>query len=132
MIHIRFKNLEKSELARQAVYDRVDVYVNKFPSLAESKIQVTLEMQNSPFQAGPDFFNVKLHIVRGKYDGVTVEKSDPNLYVALAKLAEQLQEVLNRTSDHSRVLERKKARQWPERFRVHSRPSQSAELDLGE
>ncbi len=108
---IKFKNLEKSEMARDAVRERVEALIEKFPDLAFSKIQVTLEMENSPTHVGPDFFKVKLHISRARYDGITVEKSDASLYVALAEVAGHMLESLNRFGDRARVKERKCARQ---------------------
>lgn len=111
MIQIKFKNLERSELAREAVQERIEVLVDKFPYLNESKIQVTLEMENSPTQAGPDLFKVKLHVSRGRYDGIVCEKSDSNLYVALAEVVDHMLEALNRFGDKARVKERRNARQ---------------------
>ncbi len=110
MILIKFKNLEKSELARQAVQERIEALVEKFSDLRESKIQVTLEMENSPTKAGPDLFKVKLYVSRGRYNGVTVEKSQSNLYVALAEVADHMLEALNRLGDRVRVKERTRAR----------------------
>lgn len=110
MIHLKFKNLEKSELAREVVEERIEALVEKFPDLNESKVQVTLEMENSPTQAGPDLFRVKLHIVRGRYDGITYDKADANLYVALAGVVDHMLEKLNRFGDRLRVKERTKAR----------------------
>ena len=111
MIRIKFKNLDKSEMAREAVYERVETLSEKFPDLSDSKIQITLEMENSPLQAGPDLFKVKLHVARGRYDGITVEKSDASLYVALAEVVDHMLEVLNRFGDRARVKERKRARE---------------------
>jgi ribosome-associated translation inhibitor RaiA len=111
MISIKFKNLEKSEMARDAVHDRTAALVEKFPDLNQCKIQVTLQMENSPIQAGPDLFKVKFHIARGRYDGVTVEKADSSLYVALAEVVEHMLEKLNRVGDRARVKERTQARQ---------------------
>lgn len=110
MIHIKFKNLEKSEMAREAVHDRIETLVEKFPDLSQSKIQITLEMENSPTQAGPDLFKVKIHLARGRYNGITVEKSDASLYVALADLIDHMLEKLNRFGDRARVKERTRAR----------------------
>lgn len=110
MIQIKFKNLEKSEIAREAVQDRIESLADKFPNLSESKILVTLEMENSPIQAGPDFFKVKLHVSRGRYNGITVEKADSNLYVALAEIVDHMLERLNRFGDRVRVKEKKNAR----------------------
>lgn len=110
MIQVKFKNLEKSEMAREAVHVRLETLIEKFPDLSRSKFLVTLEMENSPLQAGPDLFKVKLHLARGRYDGITVEKADPNLYVALAEVVDHMLEVLNRFGDRIRVKQRKRAR----------------------
>ena len=111
MIQVKFKNLDRSEIAREAAHERIESLVEKFYDLYESKIQVTLEMENSPVQAGPDLFKVKVHVFRGRYDGITVEKSDSNLYVALAEVVDHMLEVLNRYGDRARVKERKRARE---------------------
>lgn len=110
MIQIRFKNLEPSEVAREAAQDRIEHLVRKFDDLSDSLIRVTLEMENSPAQAGPDLFKVKLHISKGRYDGITVEKSRDNLYHALADVVDHMLEVLNRFGDRERVRNRKKQR----------------------
>ncbi len=110
MIQVKFKNLEKSEMAREAVQERIETLIEKFPDLSKCKIQITLEMENSPLQAGPDLFKVKLHVARGRYDGITVEKSDASLYVALAEVVDHMLEKLNRFGDRQRVQERTKAR----------------------
>lgn len=111
MIQIKFRNLDKSEMAREAVNERIDNLIEKFPDLKKSKIQITLVMENSPLQAGPDLFKVKLHVSRGRYDGITVEKSDASLYAALAEVVDHMLEVLNRFGDRARVKERKRARE---------------------
>jgi len=111
MIQVKFKNLEKSEMAREVVQERIEGLVEKFEDLNESKIQVTLEMENSRLQAGPDLLRVKAHILRGRYDGVIVEKSHSNLYIALAQVVDHMLEKLNRFGDKVRVRERTKARQ---------------------
>ena len=110
MIQIKFKNLEKSEMAREAVEERIETLIQKFPDLSASKIQITLEMENSPSKAGPDLFRVKLHVARGKYDGITIDKSDSSLYVALAAVVDHMLEKLNRFGDRLRVKERTRAR----------------------
>ena len=111
MIQIKFKNLEKSEFAREAALERVESLVEKFDDLRSSRIVVTLEMENSPTQPGPDLFNVKLHISSGRFAGTTVTKSDSNLYKALAQISDHMLEVLNRYGDRDRVKKRNRARQ---------------------
>ena len=114
MIQIKFKNLEKSEMAREAVQERIEGLIHKFDDLKESKIQITLEMENSPLQAGPDLFKVKLHVLNGRYKDITVEKTNANLYAALADIVDHMLELLNRYGDKVRVKERKVARQLKE------------------
>ena len=109
-IKITFKNMESSELAKEAVLNRLEAVAEKFERLDKSRIQVTLEMQNSPLQAGPDLFQVKVQINGGLYNGVRMSKSASNLYVALADVAEHLLEVLNRYSDKIRVVNRARSR----------------------
>lgn len=121
MIQIKFKNLEKSEMAKEAVYERLENLISKFSELSESKIQITLEMENSPVQAGPDLFKVKLHISKGRYDGITVEKEDASLYVALADVMGHMLEVLNRFGDKARVKERRSTRQITNNFNQNLR-----------
>jgi ribosome-associated translation inhibitor RaiA len=111
MIQVKFKNLEKSELAREAAQDRIETLIEKFPDLGQSRIQVILEMQNSPAKPGPDVFKVKVHVTRARYNGITVEKASPNLYVALADVVDHMLETLNRFGDRARVKERRNARQ---------------------
>jgi hypothetical protein len=53
-------------------------------------------MENSPQQAGPDQFSVLFQVKSGRFDGVVLKRSAPNLYVALAEVREYLQERLKR------------------------------------
>lgn len=107
MIQVKFKNLEKSTLAVEAVLERIQPIAHKFEYLKQSRIAVTLEMLNSPDQAGPDLFSVKLNIFSGKFSGMSILKSNSNLYIALAEVAEHMLEKLNRHGDKKRVKARK-------------------------
>lgn len=60
MIQVKFKNMDKSEIVREAVQARIEALVEKFVDLRESRIHATLEIENSPIQAGPDLSKVKL------------------------------------------------------------------------
>lgn len=110
MIRVVFKNLEKSELAREAVMERLEILKEKFPDLARSQMRATLERLNSSRQPGPDLFSVTLQVIGGRYGGIRMEKSEPNLYAALANLAEHMLERLNRYGDRDRVRRRGQAR----------------------
>lgn len=110
MIQITFKNLERSELAEEAVQDRLQEALERFPDLSQAKLHVTLAMENSPRQTGPDLFRVKLRVSGGKYHGVILEKEASSLYAALADLNEHLLERLNRFGDKLRVKLRSRER----------------------
>jgi ribosome-associated translation inhibitor RaiA len=103
MIHVKFKNLEKSEIGREAAIERLETITVKFPDLEKAKIDVTLEMHNSPSQPGPDLFSAKVCILTGRYKGIAITKLDANLYVALADVVDHLLEKLNRYGDRARV-----------------------------
>lgn len=111
MIKVIFKNLERSELAREAAHERLESLIEKFPDLEGSQIHMTLEMQNSPHQAGPDLFTARVQVINGRYRGVRLERSASSLYVALADLSDRMLERLNRMGDRARVQERNRARQ---------------------
>ena len=110
MISVTFKNLEKSELAREAVLERLEAITDKFTDLKKSRINVTLEMENSSLQAGPDLFRVKVQFSGSRYGGIRIEKTASSLYLALADVVDHLLELLNRYGDKVRVKNRSKAR----------------------
>lgn len=103
MIHIKFKNLAKSELASEIVSERLQPTIERFPELKMHVIQITLSMDNSPRQAGPDFFKVHLRILGLKYGGVFLEKSAPSLYLALAWVIDGAHERLTRRAQKRRT-----------------------------
>ncbi len=103
MLNIIFKNLQKSELARNVVTERFDILFEKFPDLTPKDLSVTLSMQNSKKQAGPDEFTVKVFCKTGRYKNILIEKSAGNLYSALADIVLHMLERLNRFGDKRRV-----------------------------
>lgn len=112
MIQVVFQNLEPSSLLRSAALERIESVTDRFPLLQNSQMTITLSMENSPHHPGEDHFTVKLHCKSGAYRGVTIRKSNSNIYLALADLVDHLQEALNRKGDRRRVTERKRERQW--------------------
>lgn len=115
MIKVVFNNLERSELAKEAVEEKLQEVITRFPDLAASTLHVNLGMENSPTQKGPDLFRVKVRIERGKYQGVILEKKSTSLYTALADVAEHLLERLNRAGDKVRVKARNQERKLASR-----------------
>lgn len=106
MLKVVFKNLEKSEIAKEVVEERISELIEKFPELKKSSVLTTLEMHNSPQQAGPDSFSISLRVDGGRYAGISLTKYSTSLYVALADLVEHALERLNRYSDRKRVVQR--------------------------
>lgn len=123
MIQVIFKNLERSELVRETAVERIETLVEKFSDLKKSQLVVTLEMENSPTQAGPDLFTVKVQVKRGRYHGTRVEKSASNLYLALADVVDHLLELFNRSGDRARVKERSQARKAIRRSFMEFKPT---------
>ncbi len=110
MIQVVFKNLFKSEFAREMALDRMNRVVERFPELEKSKINVTLSMENSPIQSGPDLFTARVRFNGGRFNSVTLEKSASSLYEALNDMTHHLLERLNRHGDRKRVKIRRNAR----------------------
>lgn len=106
MIRIIFKDLDESELAKEAVHDRIQAIKDRFPDLEEHKLIFTLRMDNSQFKPGPDLFKVKLIITGKKYGGVVLEKSATSLYKALGDVSVHALERLNRFGDKRRIKNR--------------------------
>ena len=103
MVTVVFRNLGKSDLTKESVITRLQDTIDRFPDLAGHRITATLSMENSPQQAGPDHFTVKIHVRGKKYRDVLIEKSAMNMYLALADVNEHLLERLNRMGDRTRV-----------------------------
>jgi hypothetical protein len=113
-MRIIFRNLDRSQLALEAAQERLSEIVDKFPKLRSHKMNVTLFMENSPQQAGPDSFGVKVLIQGDFFKNITLIKKSDSLYRALADVKEHLLEVLNRTGDKVRVVKRRNARRLRE------------------
>ncbi len=110
MVKVTFKNLEKSSLAKNVVVEKISVLIGKFPELEQHSISLTLSMDNSSIQAGPDEFGVKVQIQGKKFEGLIVEKKARTLYLAMADVHEVLLELLNRRTDKLRVKSRTQLR----------------------
>ena len=115
-MQIHFKNLDKSQLAIEIVEEKFHSLIEKFPLLSMASLYIILEMENSPIQAGPDFFKVKVFVKNGKYRGVVLSKSNTNLYHALSEVIEHMLELLNRFGDKKRVVAINKSRKELSRF----------------
>jgi ribosome-associated translation inhibitor RaiA len=124
MTKIIFKNLDSSELAKQIVLERIADLIVKFPDLETHRIVVTLSMNNSSTQVGPDEFRVKYHIKGKKFANLILEKKAETIYKALAAVNEATLELLNRTIDKLRVKNRAKSR----KAKYQSEPNQTKNI----
>ncbi|NCN27313.1 HPF/RaiA family ribosome-associated protein [bacterium] len=107
---ITFRNLDRSDFAKEAIISRIETIHERFPDLMESNLHITVDMENSSLQPGPDLFKVKVRCRGGRYDGVILEKSGENFFLALAEVVEHFLERLNRFGDRARDVKRRKAR----------------------
>lgn len=107
MIKIVFKNLEPSQLARDIVKERIEPVIEKFPSLAGHNVTLTLEMENSPNQAGPDLFTVSSMVTGKTFKNLKIKKSSENFYLATAELVDGFNELLSRESNRLHKKSRK-------------------------
>ncbi|MCX6132097.1 MAG: hypothetical protein NTX25_23955 [Proteobacteria bacterium] len=132
MIQVNFKNMDRSELAKDASIERLETVIERFPDLRDSVIAVNLQVLNSPIHAGPDLFSVTLHIKTGRYRGIQLGKSAPNLYIALAEVIDRMLEKLNRFGDRSRVKSRNQAREFVSTLKKAkvAKPNESTPWDL--
>ena len=95
---IIFKNMESSENVKAVIVERMSHILEKYPSARDHRITFTLEMENSPFQAGPDRFNASA-LISGKVFKLRIKRSSQNLYQSIADLAEGFNQLMSREAD---------------------------------
>lgn len=110
MIRVVFKNLQRSVFLRQAVIDRIEMLMDKFPELKSHRFHAKIYSENKRTQPGPDVFGIKLFVNGKKFKSLVLEKKASNLYQAITDLHEVFLERLNRATDKARVRKIKQAR----------------------
>lgn len=95
MITIKFKKLERSELAREAVLETFQSLIQVMPELESCKIQVTLWGESGSSRAGPDRFKVETRLEAKRYGRLKVDQSATSLYTALSKTVDFILKQLN-------------------------------------
>lgn len=118
---IVFKNLDRSELISDVARTRIHTALARFPKANPRSVCVTIGMENSPLQPGPDLFKVRVEIVGGLYHGVILEREAADPYDGIASLSDGLLERLNRYSDRLRLKNRKLRTDIEDRRRSFSR-----------
>lgn len=95
MLKIVFKNLNPSQITREIVQEKIEPVLKRYPLLLDHEVTLTLEMENSPFKAGRDFYTVST-MVKGKtFKNLRIKKSSDNFYIATADLVDRLNELLS-------------------------------------
>ncbi len=98
MFRIVFKNMESSQLAKDFLQQKITLIIDKFPLLQGHRITITVEMENSPQQAGPDLFTLSSFVSGKNFRGLKIKKSSENFYHAAAELFDGLNELLGQES----------------------------------
>jgi ribosome-associated translation inhibitor RaiA len=101
MIRLNFHNLDRSELAKEAVEDSLAPVLEQFPFVNVSQIWVSLSTENSSSTSEPDFFRVNMRLAGGVADGISVTAVASSLFVALSGAARELTEGLEKISDRA-------------------------------
>ncbi len=118
MIEVAFKNLEQSEFTKSITLERAQTIIDRFPDLQQHKMKITLSMENSPRQAGPDVFKVRFLVLGKKYSKIILEKAGSTFYLALADAVNHMLERLNRYGDKKRVKQRNRNRKLLDPFKT--------------
>lgn len=108
MTQVIFRNFDRSEFVERVATDRIQEVLAKFPEFRASTSTITLYMDNSPVQAGPDLFGARLYVKAPRGRALIIEKSDLNMHMAIAKLSEALLERLHRFMDKERSVQRRR------------------------
>jgi ribosome-associated translation inhibitor RaiA len=125
MANVVFKNLKVSPYTQQIIYDRFEQIQHKFPDLMDHNVRFRISVDNGPHQAGVDCYTAQVTISGNRYQGVTLSKSDTNVFVALSTLFDRLHEKLHRFSERRRT----KMRRNVHKNEAFLTPSQSDEDD---
>jgi len=99
VIHLEFLNLDRSELAKEAVEESLGPVLKHFPFVISSNIWVSLSMEHSPSNSAPDLFRVNMRLKGGAAQGVVASAEAVSLFVALSEAAQDLARELEKISD---------------------------------
>lgn len=112
MVRVVFKNLEKSEIIKKVVEEKLSHTIEKFPELDQAHATATVSMENSQFQAGRDVFHVRIILLSKRLRPIILEKTADNPYLAASVLSDRLFEVLHRSIERKRDQLRSARRKW--------------------
>lgn len=111
-VQVVFQNLKRSEFIKSFVTDRVLSVLEKFPQNRRGKVVVYVSMENSPRQAGPDVFGVKVMLRNSIIKTFVMSKKAESLFQATAEVVDGLLETLHRQSERILSKRRNREREW--------------------
>jgi ribosome-associated translation inhibitor RaiA len=112
MVKVIFKHLEKSDLVRDVLSDRIQKVLEKFPDFPAKSITAIASMENSPGHSGPDRFSIKILINAKGLPPIIIEKHADNLYAAISAVGDRAFELIHRAMERRRDRTRSTRRQW--------------------
>jgi len=83
----------------KVILERIKPVLQKFSLLQSHQMKITLEIENSPKQAGPDVYSVCTLIHGKKYKNFLIKKKSNDFYRALAEIVDGLQFHLSKAND---------------------------------
>jgi ribosome-associated translation inhibitor RaiA len=99
MFKIVFKNMKSSTLISANLHNRLGPVLEKYPYLKRHRVTVTIEMENSPLHAGPDFYSISVMLTGKTFKDLRMKKSSDNIYLVVSDLTEGLTGYLSRTHE---------------------------------
>jgi ribosome-associated translation inhibitor RaiA len=110
---IVFKNGLESEFIKNAMNQHMEVLEEKHPELQQTDAIVTVKMDNSPLQAGPDSYTVNIRLIGGRnFRNISLHKTAQNFYSAMNAAFHVLAQKLSKKSEKKRGLIRQRRRQF--------------------
>ncbi len=107
MVRVVFRNIEKSELMKDAIETKVSHILAKFPGLQNATTTVIAT-------PGPDSYHVKVVLLSRGLKPVILERDGEDANHAFSHLADRLFEVLHRSLERRREKTRSERRKWKE------------------
>ena len=108
-----FKDGLQSEFVKHAMEYHMDHLQEKYPELENSEATVTLQMENSPIQAGPDAYTVKIRLSGSKrLKGISLKKTAKNFYVAVNDAFHTLTRKISNKISKRRTINRHRRRDF--------------------
>jgi ribosome-associated translation inhibitor RaiA len=96
---IVFKNMKSSLNAQEIIKEKLEAVFEKFPTLSEHKVTLTVEMENSPRQAGPDQFTISTMVTGKVFKNLRIKKSSKNFYLTVTEVVNGFNKLLNRETE---------------------------------